>query len=74
MLLTMAVELDPDRVVVTIDHTGNTIAASIPLALAEAANGGRLVAGDRVMLTAFGAGASWGATSFVWPDIAVVTA
>ncbi|MCX6469819.1 MAG: beta-ketoacyl-ACP synthase 3 [Corynebacteriales bacterium] len=64
-------EIDPDRVVVTIDHTGNTIAASIPLALAEAAAGGRLSAGDRVMLTAFGAGASWGATTFVWPDIAV---
>ncbi len=65
-------EIDPDRVVVTIDHTGNTIAASIPLALAEAASTGRLVAGDRVMLTAFGAGASWGATTFVWPDIDVV--
>lgn len=49
-----------------IDRLGNTSAASIPLALADAAALGRLQDGDRVLLAAFGAGLSWGAGFLIW--------
>jgi len=54
------------RVIVNIDHYGNTSSASIPLALSEAMNDGRLQEGDDVMLTAFGAGFAWGAGLIHW--------
>jgi 3-oxoacyl-[acyl-carrier-protein] synthase-3 len=47
---------------------GNTSAASIPLALAEAAVGGRLSRGDLVVLAAFGAGFTWGAGLVRWGE------
>lgn len=50
-----------DRVVVTVDHHGNTSAASIPLALAEAVEDGRIKKGDLVLLEALGGGLVWGA-------------
>ncbi|MCZ4120291.1 beta-ketoacyl-ACP synthase III [Streptomyces sp. H39-S7] len=52
-----------------IDSVGNTGAASIPLLLAQAAADGRLKAGHRVLLTAFGAGLTWGATTLTWPEM-----
>lgn len=52
--------------VVTLDHHGNTSAASIPLALAEAVATDRLHPGDTVLLTAFGAGLTFGATLLAW--------
>jgi 3-oxoacyl-[acyl-carrier-protein] synthase-3 len=58
-----------DRVVSNIDRVGNTAAASIPLALADAAAGGRLAAGDRVLLTSFGGGLAWGSTVLCWPEL-----
>jgi len=58
-----------DRVVSNIDRVGNTAAASIPLALADAAAGGRLVGGHRVLLTSFGGGLAWGSTVLRWPEI-----
>lgn len=61
-----------EKAVVDIDRVGNTSAASIPLALAEAARTGRLAEGDRVLLAAFGAGATWGATALVWPRVSPV--
>jgi len=59
----------PDRVYVNIATVGNTVAASIPLALADAAGESR--AGDRVLLAAFGGGVTWGAAALTWPDLAV---
>jgi 3-oxoacyl-[acyl-carrier-protein] synthase-3 len=53
--------LPPDRVVSTVDHHGNTSAASIPLALAEAMGDGRIKPGDLVLMEAIGGGLSWGA-------------
>jgi 3-oxoacyl-[acyl-carrier-protein] synthase-3 len=47
---------------VNLDHVGNTAAASIPLALDEANTAGRISAGDKVALVAFGGGLSWGAS------------
>ncbi|GAA1672388.1 beta-ketoacyl-ACP synthase III [Glycomyces endophyticus] len=65
--------LDPGTVVSNLDRVGNTSAASIPLALADAAAAGRFAAGDRVLLTAFGGGFTWGAAALTWPDLAAVT-
>src|SRR5215510_10048253 len=50
-----------EKVVVNVDKYGNTSAASVPVALDEARRGGRIKAGDTVLLNAFGAGFSWGA-------------
>ena len=53
--------LPAERVVVTVDRHANTSAASIPLALAEAADSGRLERGDLIVMEAIGGGLTWGA-------------
>lgn len=53
-----------DKVLVNIQHYGNTSAVSIPLCLDEFK--GQLKKGDRIVLTAFGAGFTWGALYLVW--------
>jgi len=58
--------LDARRVVVTIDRHANTSAASVPLALAEAAGDGRLQPGQLVLLEAMGGGLTWGAALVRW--------
>ena len=55
-----------ERVVVTVQEHGNTSAASIPLALAEAARKGQLKQGDIVASEAIGGGLAWGAAIFRW--------
>lgn len=50
-----------DKVFVNLAEYGNTSSASIPLALSEARSCGRIRQGDRVLVTAFGAGLTWGA-------------
>ncbi|WP_307795853.1 beta-ketoacyl-ACP synthase III [Amycolatopsis sp. 195334CR] len=62
--------LPQDALVVNIERTGNTSAASIPLAMADAQRDGTLIAGQRVLLSAFGAGLTWGATLLRWPTLA----
>ena len=57
-------EFPMDKVLVNIEHTGNTSAASIPLCLDEYK--GKLKKGDRLVLTAFGAGFTWGAMYLIW--------
>lgn len=54
----------PEKVLVNIEHTGNTSAASIPICLDEYKD--RLKKGDRIILTAFGAGFTWGAMYLIW--------
>ena len=61
--------LPVDAVVSNIEGTGNTSAASIPLALNDACLDGSLAAGHRVLLSAFGAGLTWGSTVMTWPDV-----
>jgi 3-oxoacyl-[acyl-carrier-protein] synthase-3 len=58
--------IDRARTIVNIDRYGNTSAASIPLALAEAADDGRFRDGDLVLLSGFGAGMSWGSALVRW--------
>lgn len=53
-----------EKVLVNIQHYGNTSAASIPLCLSEYK--GRLKKGDKIVLTAFGAGFTWGAMYLIW--------
>lgn len=62
--------LPPERVVEEIADYGNTSAGTIPIALARAAEDGRLHDGSRVLLGAFGAGFVWGAGVVEWgaPD------
>jgi 3-oxoacyl-[acyl-carrier-protein] synthase-3 len=55
-----------EKVVLTVDRHGNTSAASIPLALAEAAGDGRIKRGDLVLLEAMGGGFTWGAALVRW--------
>ena len=53
-----------EKILVNIQHRGNTSAASIPLCLDE--NKDRIKKGDKIVLTAFGAGFTWGAEYIVW--------
>ena len=55
-----------ERTAVNLDRYGNTSAASIPMALAEAAEAGRLKAGDVVLLSGFGAGMTWASALLRW--------
>jgi 3-oxoacyl-[acyl-carrier-protein] synthase-3 len=55
-----------DKVFVNIHKYGNTSAASIPIALAEAVDKGRLRDGMLVVMVAFGAGFTWGAALVRW--------
>jgi len=54
--------LPPERLVVTVDHHGNTSAASVPLALDEYVRAGKIRPGHRVLLQGVGGGFTWGAT------------
>jgi len=55
-----------ERFFVNLDRYGNTSAASVPIALYEAAQQGRVKAGDLVLLTAFGGGLTWGSALLRW--------
>lgn len=55
-----ALDLPLERLAINIDRFGNTLAASIPIALDEALTDGRAAAGDIVALVGFGAGLAWG--------------
>ena len=54
-------KLRPEKLIATVDHHGNTSAASIPLALDEAVRDGKIQRGDTVMLEGVGGGFTWGA-------------
>ena len=58
--------LDPDKVLMNIDRYGNTSSASIPICLAEAQAAGRLEEGTRVLMSAVGAGLTWGSVYLTW--------
>ncbi len=60
------VGMDPDRCISILEDTGNTSAASIPLALDAAAVAGRLHPGDTMLMAGFGAGMAWGSLLFRW--------
>ncbi|MCO6387926.1 beta-ketoacyl-ACP synthase III [Aliihoeflea sp. 40Bstr573] len=55
-----------DKVIITVDRHGNTSAASVPLALCEGVDTGRIKKGDLVLLEAMGGGFTWGAVLVRW--------
>ncbi|MBV1930710.1 MAG: ketoacyl-ACP synthase III [Porticoccaceae bacterium] len=59
---------DMDKVVVTLDHYANTSTSSIPIALCEALGQGRVKPGMTILMAAFGAGLTWGATLVKWGE------
>jgi 3-oxoacyl-[acyl-carrier-protein] synthase III len=56
----------PDKVVITVDRHGNTSAASIPLALADAVADRRIKRGNLILLEAMGGGFTWGSALLRW--------
>lgn len=61
--------LSQDKVIVNVSKYGNTSSASIPVALCEAWEEGRLTPGDRLLFVAFGGGLVWGATVVEWTGL-----
>jgi 3-oxoacyl-[acyl-carrier-protein] synthase-3 len=59
-------QIPAEKFVVSLEQTGNTVSSSIPMALQEAQEKGRLARGALVMLVGFGVGYSWGATLVRW--------
>ncbi len=55
-----------DKTAIVLDKTGNTSSASIPLALSDAADSGRLKDGDNVLFCGFGAGMTWSSAIVRW--------
>jgi len=61
--------ISADRIASVLHATGNTSSASIPLALVDALDRGRVRAGDLVLLVGFGAGMSWASAVLRWPEV-----
>ena len=57
-------KIEPEKVLVNIEYRGNTSACSIPLCIDE--NKDKLKKGDKLILTAFGAGFTWGSMYVIW--------
>jgi 3-oxoacyl-[acyl-carrier-protein] synthase III len=55
-------DVPPEKLVVTVDHHGNTSAASVPLALDEFIRNGKIRSGDRLLLQGVGGGFTWGSS------------
>jgi 3-oxoacyl-[acyl-carrier-protein] synthase III len=66
--LIRSMSLNEDKVFINLKDVGNTVSASIPIALKDAETKGRLKNGDTVMLVGFGVGLSWGATLVTWTE------
>jgi 3-oxoacyl-[acyl-carrier-protein] synthase-3 len=58
--------ISPEKVVITVDRHGNTSAASIPLALADAVADRRIKRGNLILLEAMGGGFTWGSALLRW--------
>jgi 3-oxoacyl-[acyl-carrier-protein] synthase-3 len=58
--------LAPERLVTNLEWYGNTAAASVPIAMTEALDAGRISNGDLVLLVGFGAGMTWGSALLEW--------
>lgn len=58
--------ISPEKVMININKYGNTTAATIPLCLVEYYRAGKVKKGDNLILAAFGAGFTWGASYLVW--------
>jgi 3-oxoacyl-[acyl-carrier-protein] synthase-3 len=63
--LRKSLKIPEDRFYISLEHCGNTVSSTIPIALRNAAAEGKLRTGDRVMLLGFGVGYSWCAASMI---------
>jgi 3-oxoacyl-[acyl-carrier-protein] synthase-3 len=68
-----AIGIPAERAVINVDKVANTSAASIPLAFVDAVESGAFAAGDKVLLAAFGGGATWAAAALTWPELTLAT-
>ena len=59
-------KIDDERFVIDMQEVGNTVASSIPIALKNLQNKGRLQVGSKLLLAGFGVGLSWGACIVTW--------
>ena len=64
-------DVPDEKVFLNIAEHGNTSAASVPMALADALAAGRVAPGDIVLMTAFGGGLTWASAAYRWGDRAV---
>jgi 3-oxoacyl-[acyl-carrier-protein] synthase-3 len=64
--VTEKLKVDPAIVYSNIAYHGNTSSASIPIALDECVEAGRIHEGDLVLMTSFGGGVTWGAVLLRW--------
>ena len=60
--------ISKEKVLINIDKYGNTTAGTIPIALSEAVDDGKIKNGDYVLLSSFGAGFTWGSILLKWED------
>jgi 3-oxoacyl-[acyl-carrier-protein] synthase-3 len=67
---TRALDFPSEKVFVNVEKYGNTASASIPIALCEAVEQGRLHPGDNLLLVGFGGGLTWGAAALQWDSLA----
>lgn len=58
--------IPPERMVWCLEEVGNTVSASIPIALSAHAEAGKILPGQRLVLVGFGVGYSWGACDVIW--------
>lgn len=58
--------IDREKLVINLDRYGNTSGGSVPLALDEACRQGRVRSGDKILLSGYGAGLSWGTAVWQW--------
>ena len=61
-----ALDIPRERLIINLDQYGNTSAASIPLGLAQAEANGQIAKSDRILVSGFGAGLSWGTAILQW--------
>ncbi len=65
-LIAKRLKVDMDKIPMNLDHYGNTSSASIPILLDELNRNGFLEEGDKIVLSGFGGGLTWGATLIEW--------
>lgn len=68
-MLRSTLRIPKEKYYISMSHTGNTVASTIPIALRNAYDEGRLAPGNKVLLVGFGVGLSWGATLVRWNDL-----
>jgi 3-oxoacyl-[acyl-carrier-protein] synthase III len=68
-MLRSTLRIPKEKYYISMSHSGNTAASTIPIALRNAYEEGRLAPGNKIVLTGFGVGLSWGATLVRWADL-----